>query len=292
MPANRSRTERWKHTLWSIYERGGGLEIAVARPASTPDQDPAEHAKDLVWRVRLLEVRDDDLLVELPGAMGRTFRIEPGTPLVGIMTVGQNRWMFHTHADAIEDFRTRQGTVPGMRLRMPDNVERCQRRSFDRISTASLALPSVECFPLLDPRTAAAAEIANRIEILDALDTDLTGTPPATHADNHAAPDMPRVGPAFPATLANIGGGGVGLIVDRNDRAALDTTRMFWLRADLRPIIPAPLALTARLAHAHVDSQLNTYAGLAFDFDFNPSHRAFVISQIERYLSELARRAA
>ena len=56
---------------------------------------------------------------------------------------------------------------------------------------------------------------------------------------------------------------------------------------DLRPEIPAPLAVTARLAHTHIDSEQNLYAGLAFDFAFNPAHREFVLALLARYVDSL-----
>ena len=46
---------------------------------------------------------------------------------------------------------------------------------------------------------------------------------------------------------------------------------------DLRPDIAAPIGVTTRLAHTHIDSAHNLYAGLAFDFSHNLSHRKFVV---------------
>ena len=276
MPANRSRTERWRDCLHTIYERGGGLEFAVNQQAGR-QAGLDEVAPDLVWRVRVLGIEPDSIRVECPGAMGTSFRIGVGTPLVGIMAVGQNKWMFHTEV-------TDSGEGSGgryLRVRMPTAVERCQRRAFDRISTASVTLPPVEAWPLLDPRSAVPAEVANRVQMLDMQDADVTGrSTPAIDVTQ-----MPEVGPVFKATLANLGGGGVGLRVARSEAGALDATRIFWLRIDLRPVLPAPLALTARLAHTHFDSQQDVYAGMAFDFGLNPSHKTFVIDQIQRYLT-------
>ena len=64
---------------------------------------------------------------------------------------------------------------------------------------------------------------------------------------------------------------------------------MFWLRINLTPHIPAPIGMTARLAHTHVESTQNIYAGLAFDFAYNPSHRQFVVDQVCRYVGSLQR---
>lgn len=284
MPANRSRTERWKDSLWKIYERGGGLEFAFAH-ADAPHHDDAP--KDLILRVRILGLSDEEIHVELPGALGRPFRIDPGAPLVGIMAVGQNRWMFHTEVLGALTLHGRQGETPALRLRMPDTVERCQRRTFDRISTASLTLPPVECWPLLDIRTAPPAEIASRVRLLDMLDADLTGP---SMTDNESL--MPDVGARMDARLSNIGGGGIGLVVDREVAAPLESGRLFWLRVDLAPVLPAPLSLVGRLAHTHIDSQQRVYAGLAFEFAHNTPHQRFVLDQIDRYLTAIQTRRA
>ncbi|HRJ49806.1 MAG TPA: hypothetical protein PKU91_04700, partial [Phycisphaerales bacterium] len=146
-----------------------------------------------------------------------------------------------------------------------------------------------ECWPLRDPATAIAPEIANRTLILDLQNQDVTGI---RVGDRAAAPAMlPEVGPGFTASLVNVGGGGAGLIVDRQDAPALECVRTLWIRIDLRPDIPAPIAMTARCVHTHIDSGQNTYAGLAFDFGFNPGHREFVVSQISRYVQSISQRA-
>lgn len=280
MPASRSRTERWRDSLWKIYERRGGLEFAL-----NPD-DAESPVKDLVWRVRLLGLTDDEIHIELPGALGRSFAIDHGSSLVGIMSVGQNRWMFHTTVLGSFEVNSRGGSIPALRLAMPERVERCQRRTFDRISSAQISLPTVQAWALRDARSAIPAEVASRVRLLDAHDADLTG------GSSFADALLPDVGASFPAQLANVGGGGVGLIIDQSDAGPLDTAPMFWLRVDLSPVLPAPLALTARLAHTHVDSQQRVYAGMAFEFAHNPSHRQFVIDQIDGYLGAVQRMAA
>ena len=58
MPANRSRTDRWKDSLHRIYERGGGLEFAIKH-----DQQD-DGVKDLVWRVKLLHLTDKEMVIE------------------------------------------------------------------------------------------------------------------------------------------------------------------------------------------------------------------------------------
>lgn len=272
MPANRSRTDRWRQSLQNIYQRGGGLEFAIKR-------DNDDGIKDLVWRVRVLGVSADEIVIEQPGAMGQSFRIDEGVELVGIMAVGQNRWMFNTRVVGKTLNETRAGTFPALRIAMPQGVERCLRRENDRTSIAHIDLPSVECWKLLDPISAVPIEVANRVQIEELIRNGQTAAPV------HDRVALPSVGPAFTARLANMGGGGVGLVVPKESRSGIDSGKVFWLRMDLRPTIPAPIVLTAKLAHAHIDSQQNTYAGMAFEFGINNQHKDFVIKQIARYLS-------
>jgi hypothetical protein len=280
MPANRSRTERWRECLNQICERGGGLEFAI-------DQGGPSDRKDLVWRVHVYRVDRDAILVEHPGSMGQSFPVSAGTPLVGIMAVGQNRWMFRTEVLAVETVPGRGGPRRALRIRSPQTVERCIRRNAERTSTLELSLPTVDCWPLLNVHSATAVEVANRVQIADLLASGGVARP----SDDAVA--IPEVGPRFEARLANIGGGGVGLIVPRQDHSTVDSVHPYFLRIDLRPSVPAPLLLTARVAHTHIDSQQNTYAGLAFEFAHNPEHKAFVVGEIARYVGSMPfRRAA
>jgi len=283
MPASRSRTERWRECLDQIYERNGGLELSVDRDEGAGDSLPA----DLVWRVRILRLTDDEIAVEHPTAMGQAIALAPGTRLIAGMSIGQNRWMFKTEVlspagDAMPI--RQQGAV---RLRMPDHVERCARRAFYRMTTAELRLPEVQCWPLLDPTSVVAAEVANRAQISAQLRGEVAADAFAHDADPIV---LPEVGPPFRAKLVNLGGGGAGLLVDRTTSHGFDRSRVIWTRINLTPEIPAPLAVTAKLVHSHIDSGMNTYMGLAFDFSYHAAHRDFVISQINRYVQALQRR--
>ncbi len=278
MPASRSRTERWRDSLAKIHERGGGLELTL-------DRGPNAQGGDLVWRVRLLDIGPDTLRVEHPGAMGMPFPVKQGARLIGILAVGQNRWMFHTRILAIAG----QGSQATLEIETPSGVERCMRRTFDRIRTAAVNLPPVECWSLLDPATGRAAEIACRTQLLDLQDDDILGI---GETGAHEPPLLPDVGNRYNAELANIGGGGVGLRFSKQQAPALDARRCFWLRLDLRPVVAAPVAVTARMAHTHLDSTQSVYAGMAFDFQHHPEHKTFVLEQIRRYFDLTQRRSA
>jgi hypothetical protein len=274
MAANRSRTERWFDCLQQVQERDGSIEIALA--GEHAGQGESQSAS-IIWRVRIAALSQTEFLVEQPVALGQGIQIDPGAKLIGGLTIGQNRWMFHTEVIAVVSRSITTGRqAKFLKLALPDRVERCSRRNFYRMSTAELALPRVECWPLLDPTSVGPAEVANRLQILGSNSPTSLGTDPVV---------LPEVGPRFLARLVNLGGGGAGLIVERPDASALDRSRFFWLRIDLSPALRAPIGLTVRLAHTHIDSMQNVYCGTAFDFSFNPAHRDFVVEQISRYVS-------
>jgi len=65
VPASRSRTERWRDCLHQIYERSGGLDVAIAGGR----EGAPSH---LLWRVRVLGLSEAEIVVECPSAAGQT----------------------------------------------------------------------------------------------------------------------------------------------------------------------------------------------------------------------------
>lgn len=288
MPAARSRAEHWKENLLKIKERGGALEISVARPAarSPGATEPAEQpGADVVWRVKVVSVSDAEIIVEPPAAFGEPIRLKAGVDLIGAMTVGQNRWMFLTRTLG-ERRVTSSGSVhPNLVLMAPAAVERCTRRHFYRTSTANLSMPAVQCWPLLDPASVGPAEAANRVQIEQAAERYPAGAWSIGATEEPMI--LPDVGPRFGAMLVNISGGGLGLRIGPDEAGAAGARPYLWLRVDLRPQIAAPIAVTARVAHTHIDSSQHLYAGMAFDFVHNPEHRRFVIQRFGAYVEQL-----
>lgn len=277
MPAHRSRTERWQECLEQILSRGGGIEIAPARAMDANGQ-----SADLLWRVRLISIEPEALLVERPTVAGAPVPLSAGDAVVGVMTIGQNRWMFAT---TVERAIASEGRGPGvLSLRAPERVERCRRSDPYRVSTAAVNLPRVECWPLLDPTTVVAAEMATRSLVRESLRTGEAG--------GGEAVVLPEVGPLFEARLMNIGGGGLGLVVESEHASALERSRLIWMRLWLTPEVPEPIGLTARVAHSHLDSTQQRYAGCAFEFTFNPGHKAFVVDAVGRFIAARLGRSA
>lgn len=295
MPARRSRTEHWRESLQQLQERNGALEISVPTPESDANIDPADETlarKNLVWRVRIFAIREDEIIVEQPVVLRKHIALEPGLELVGVIAIGPNRWMFRTKNLGLAMFPLNgDRDVPALRLMAPDSVERCQRRNFYRAPTAGLVLPPCECFPLLDPTSVVPAQAANRQDILDRQAAGAEGVPAVVGRIGPGGDKMllPDVGPGFPATLVNLGGGGVGLMVEPEQASALGRHKLFWVRIDLGADLGAPLCAVARLAHTHIDTSKRAYAGMAFDFSADPRHEQFVVNQILKYVAQLQR---
>ncbi|MCZ6836941.1 MAG: hypothetical protein O7G85_14285 [Planctomycetota bacterium] len=278
MPANRSRTTRWRRCLEQVHQRNGSLEIAISR-----DYDEGSEGQHLIWRVRLLDLSESEVVVEQPMTLGQLIKIRQGIELVAIITIGQNRWMFTTTNLGDVDYQLNANKkVPAMRMVLPEKVERCQRRNYYRVETAALRLPEVEMWPLLDPKSVVIAERANELCILENSNSGMA-------VDEALKPQldevMPEVGPRFNASLVNIGGGGVGLNIDPEDGYNLSRHKLFWIRITLSPELEHPICLTGKVVHTHMESNLSTYAGVSFDFSFNPDHQRFVSDQICKYIA-------
>lgn len=269
MGPNRQKTQRWQDTLEQVLRGGGAIEISI----DGSGEEAMLH--DLVWRVRLLELNEAGMLVAQPAAARRTIDLSPGCPLVGAMTVGQNRWMFHTQVSGSEERAGRRA----LWLAMPEKVERCRRRAFHRISTAELHLPGVTLWPLRERASAVPIEIASR----------------HAEASNDAAGSstlmMPDVGPEFPGQLLNIGGGGMGVIVSAEHASALHQSTLFWVQIPLGEGDPHPLVLSARLSHVRMDNMRDAHAGFAFEFSLDPGHEAYVGERILEYAGRRQREA-
>jgi hypothetical protein len=282
MPATRLRNQDWQRSLQQVCERGGSLDVAIATGAGGDEGKGA----NILWRVRLLKLSGDAIFVEQPIALGQPIDLQKGVMLVVILTIGQNRWMFPTTNLGVVAFNAgggRFGDRPtfALRLAMPQTVERCQRRANYRVSTAALRLPEVDAWPLLDPATVLIAERANELEF--------NGTAMANEREAPEELRLPKIGPHFHAQLVNLGGGGVGLSVPIGESQSLLHHKLFWLRIKLPPVLKSSICATAKVVHTHLSASQEYYAGMAFDFTFNPTHEKFVVEQIGRYVAVVQR---
>ncbi|RMD66109.1 MAG: hypothetical protein D6824_01470 [Planctomycetota bacterium] len=283
VPAKRRRTEHWRQSLEQIRDRNGSIEITLARHVR--QEEPGvitTPAKSLLWRVRVLALSDEEIVVERPSMLGVEAPLSAGADLVAVMTVGQNQWMFRTRCvgQLLYPLNAHR-SVGALRLTAPERVERCQRRSFYRVSTIGLALPPVRCAQLLEISSAVPAEEACKARIHRMIDMRIAGR--LMLVDTPAGPEMelaPALGDDCCGSLVNIGGGGVGVLFEREEPALTRKAPCYWLELDLTPTIPAPLNVAARLVHTRINSARRLYAGFAFTFDHHPSYERFVVEQL------------
>jgi len=266
--------------MTDIADRQGAIEIAVIRPEDAGE----ERHGHLVWRVRLFDVGEKTLLVEAPSTLGQSIRLRDEVMLFATFTIGQNRWMFSTCVlESTSHQVNERYTVEALRLQVPDRVERCQRRRFYRLDTVAIDLPSVRIWPLLDPKSVTVAERANELR----FQAEVTGSSIFEQDDVTFSEDeiLPEVGPEFSGTLVNLGGGGIGVQVPPEEAHLLDQSKIFWIRFMLPPDVRTPICATGKLVHAHRESTQSMYAGLVFDFTFNPGHQRFVADQVCKYVA-------
>jgi len=282
MPASRSRTERWRECLDQILQRQGGIELTLPVEQAGLSHEPGASGKNLLWRCRLLRLSDTEMVIERPCALGQTIDLADGIELICVMAIGQNRWTFATRTLGHVSLGTGGRPIMGLRLLLSSEVERCRRREHDRYATGDLAMPPVQGWPVLEPASVVAAEVACQAQINEARRAIESG-----RAIERQGVVLPEVGPMFTAQVVNVGGGGAGIVLPAAEAGALDRSRLLYLRIDLTPHIPVPLGVTARLVHQHLDSGMNVHAGLCFDFSFNPEHREFVGEQMKRYVGVL-----
>lgn len=288
MPASRSRTENWRRSLEQVCERNGGLEIAIPRPgdAAWPSAGGVgSETVSLIWRVRLLDIRETELLIEAPSTLGQHVDLHYGLHLIVVYSLGQNRWMFRSKTLGRMKFKFNHAhNVMAIRLSLPDIVERCQRRQFYRVPTVGLLLPRAEARPIHDARTVIPAETAvqTRIEMLRAGQI-------AGYVGAEEPLLKPDAGPPVEARLVNLGGGGAGLMVESDAAGVFNQHRLFWVTFHLSPHVPAPLSVLCKLAHIRIDSEQRRYLGMSFEFEHNPQYRQFVTNTLCRCINEIQR---
>jgi c-di-GMP-binding flagellar brake protein YcgR len=267
MPATRSRNTDWKRSLQQVLDRQRMLELAVAR-----DDEPAGDGVDVIWRSQMIALHDTMIEVESPQAIGRTIQLMEGTKLVAAYVVGQNRFAFQTR---VLPKPARMLNSISLFLAHPESITRCQRRH-DRFDLQGLQLPKATLWPLEDAHSVSLAERANELAF-EAAQRGEAG--PLDAGDALAPTSIPISG-----TLMNVSGGGVGIQVAPADAAALGRHRVFWVRIPLGKDHPVPIVARGKLLHTHIDSMQNTYAGIVFDFSYNPAHQRTVAAQIARYV--------
>ena len=116
MPAQRSRTSGWRRCLQQLVDHKGSLQIALA-----PN---GEAGHDFIWRAKLISTTENEIFVEMPTAAGEPLPLEKGVQLLGIIAIGQNRWMFRTECLGSKSLRSYSKEGIGLKLQMPAAVER------------------------------------------------------------------------------------------------------------------------------------------------------------------------
>jgi hypothetical protein len=168
--------------------------------------------------------------------MGAKVNLEPGTRLIGVMAVGQNRWMFHTEVKSTADSPDPQASRVAWSSRCPIASSGAPDVGSSGSRPSNSNWPNARCWPLIDPASAVAAEVASRTHVLELIDIGQDVDEGGDEVLDRAAGRPGSMSASgFRATVQNIGGGGLGLKVPREDRSAVESSKLYWTRLDLRP---------------------------------------------------------
>lgn len=259
--------------LAPIESQGVGSHIVVRSEA---DYESADRP---VWRVRLLTIDQNTLLVDRPTIAQHPVTVHPGTILQGLLVDGDSRWSFMTRV--IESTRVQINEdhhLSGLRLAWPINFQTAQRRDFFRVDVAGAELPPVRAIELKDVDAAIAYEKHERL-LHRLIGRENEPVP--------AAPPMPETGRAFSGRAIDLSGGGMCLSVDVEAEPLLELLPLLWIRIAL-PHMPRELHLTARVTHWHRDGE-RLLLGLAFCHSGDAEQRAFVADLVCRFTAEQQR---
>lgn len=259
--------------LAPIESQGVGSHIVIRSDADFEANDRP------VWRVRLLNINNQSLLVDRPTVAQHPVTVHPGTILQGLLVDGDSRWSFMTRVIEPTRVETSDGHhVSGLRLAWPIDFQTAQRRDFFRVDVAGAELPPVRAIELKDVEAAIAYEKHERL--LHRLIGREGETVPA-------APPMPETGRAFNGLAIDLSGGGMCLSVGVEAEPLLELLPLLWIRIAL-PHLPRELHLTARVAHWHRDGD-RLLLGLAFCHSRDAEQRAFVADLVCRFTAEQQR---
>lgn len=259
----------WEQTLQQMLARNGTLELSPIHLASchTPP----------TWRVRLLGIEDEALIVERPSHAGESIVIDGDTPLSAVFVDRQQRWSFATRViDCVEHQLNDEQMVDAMRIHRPADAHSAQRRDFYRVDVAGMTTLPMQLWALSDLDSCVPCETHNDL----------------VHRQRNVAsppePPPPQLGDRFDGLLMDISGGGMALLVPHHIEPLLRHETPFWLRITL-PDLPDPLLAVAKAAHWRREAADALRVGFSFTFDHNPAHQRVVNDQICRLAAHYQR---
>lgn len=224
---------------------------AVELCAAMPDEQGGEPE---LHRTRLLRVdADGTMLVERPGVAGVSRAMAADQAVLLTAPWQGQRWQGRSTVLGLERVAlTGDLVLPALRLSPASGVRSGQRRRFYRVGLTSV---------------------------------DLAGMTLAVEAATPEGGEAP-----LKATIANLGGGGMGAIVPLDAQTAASLRKGRTFRCQFRlPDANHALELHARLVHVEPLPERRIYLGLAFTFA-DAAQEKRVQDEIARFVTELDRK--
>jgi c-di-GMP-binding flagellar brake protein YcgR len=284
MPASIAVPE-WQLSLQKLALRNGVMELepADAKPAPqahvvVDETGEAQAAQTLSWRVRLLKLDGQSVIIERPTSAHQPVVIKPGDAVTGTMLEGSTRWSLSMVVIEQLPFKLNGAqSIVALRLSWPKQVTNAQRREFFRVDTAGAIIPPLTIWKLADP--ASCVEFERYNELVHKM---------RGRSENIPKPHFPQIADPFSARLIDLSGGGLCVSVARTLKTTLDEKPMLWLQLTL-PEAVEPYYAAARIAHTHIESALVMQLGLSFSFEHNPPHKRFMVDEMCRFANKLQR---
>lgn len=261
----------WPQRLRDLVDRNATLELT---PSDT--DGPA-----VTWKLRLLGLDEQALVVEKPATAGDAVKLSPRMLLSGAVVDGTQRWTFDTQLieQTLFDLNA-TNRIPALRLARPARAKGGQRRQSFRVGLHPDDAPDVKLWRLLDLASCLPAERHNDAQ-LRRRGGKITALTTA---------DRPQLGPAFDATVVDLSAGGVALLLPRDIESILGDAAFFWLQLAL-PDGDVPLLGVIRPAQWRKEPAApgRVRVGFCFTFDHNPEHAAVFGDQMSRLAAHYQR---
>jgi hypothetical protein len=265
----------WLQTLQHIAQRNGAIEIATLPGSDCHCARVIQHDSDSFsapthasWRVRVLSVADDVIVVERPWSVNTTLHFETGQQMTALIIEGSDRWWFAT--EILEQTRfslNASKQVIALKLRWPSSVHSAQRRDYFRMDVSSFDLPLITVAPITDTSSCIPAEIACAAQLRKQSPEPARLLP------------MPLLGEVFRGHLIDISGGGIGITLPKIAQPILQTLPLLWVNIPL-PGHLTPLVTVVRPTYWRIECAKNLRAGMAFSFLHNPPYEKFITEQM------------
>jgi len=252
----------WQAKLQDMAHRNASVEMS-------PSPDVYTDGKLPVFRVRLLDMTNDALLIEFPPTPD-ALKLFRAKGIVRIVTcLDHTRWeLFAQVVKRVKLKLNNSKFIPALQLTLPLVVQSDQRRDYFRATTAGMNIQPVVMFPLESRESHPPhGDLRELYESINRKSLGVISKP---------QPSDPIMG-----RLLNISGEGVGMAIDIENAPTVVNSDWFWIQIDL-PTSDNPIRA---FAHAVLfDQQTADVFHLGFHLDWsNPIAAKEAVEDIVRF---------